>query len=67
VLEELATDEMYRGMKLGLASRTDCVQDAHALMELIHVTEGLKVCVCVCVCMWCMCVCKVCPELSSCA
>lgn len=42
MLEELATHERWRGVKLGLASRTDCVQDAHELMTLIHITPALK-------------------------
>jgi hypothetical protein len=41
VLEELATHEQWRGVKLGLASRTDCVQDAHELMRMIMVTPSL--------------------------
>lgn len=43
VLEELATHEAWRGVKFGLASRTDCVEDAFALMKLIQVTPDLTV------------------------
>ncbi|KAM3567694.1 hypothetical protein VYU27_010166, partial [Nannochloropsis oceanica] len=41
VLEELATHERWQGVTLGLASRTDCVQDAHELLEMIHITPTL--------------------------
>lgn len=41
MLEELATHERWRGVKLGLASRTDCVQDAHELLSMIHITPSL--------------------------
>ena len=43
VLEELATHERWQDTTFGLASRTDCVQDAHELLELIQITPDMSV------------------------